>query len=216
MSKTGTSGQHYELPAVTADAVTFSIGDGILKTLLIRRGQEPFKGSWAIPGGFIQMDETLWRAAERELIEETGLRADYLEQVRAFGDPDRDPRMRVVSVAFLCLMKPGAPEPHGSDDAADACWFDVAQLPELAFDHRRILDAAVSHLRSRIDRTQIVYHLLPDAFTLTELQQAHELILGHPLDKRNFRRRILQSGELIDCGQRRGREGRPARLYRVK
>jgi 8-oxo-dGTP diphosphatase len=210
------SDQPYELPAVTADAVTFSISGGALMTLLVQRGQPPFKGKWAIPGGFVQIDESLRRAAERELLEETGVRADAIEQIRAFGDPGRDPRMRVISVAFLCLVKPDLPEPRAADDAADARWYDLADTPELAFDHTKILKSAIDHLRLQLDRSDLVYKLLRDEFTLTELQTAYEVILQEKLDKRNFRRKILQTAQLVESGQRRGKEGRPARLYRYQ
>lgn len=210
------SAHEYPLPAVTADSVTFSIADGELRVLLIQRRHEPFRGQWAIPGGFIEMDETLRQTAVRELQEETGFDAGYVEQIRAFGDPGRDPRMRVISVAFLCLQAPDCGEPQAADDAADARWCPVLDVPPLAFDHATILAAALEYLRVRLENSDLVYHLLPEKFTLTELQTAHELILGQQLDKRNFRRKLLQSGTLSEVGQRRGKEGRPARLYRYK
>jgi 8-oxo-dGTP diphosphatase len=122
--------------------------------------------------------------------------------------------MRTISVAFLCLLAPDCGDPQAADDAADARWCPVQDVPKLAFDHDDILAAALDHLRARLENSDVVYHLLPEKFTLTELQTAHELILGQILDKRNFRRKLLQSGRLSEVGQRRGKEGRPARLYR--
>ena len=139
-------------PAVTVDAVVFSRGDGVWNVLLIQRGQEPFAGKWALPGGFVEMDETLERAAARELEEETGITGITLEQLRAFGDPGRDPRGRTISIVHWGIVEGREPEPRGQDDAAEAAWWRTDALPELAFDHDRIIAAAMAALRVHVER----------------------------------------------------------------
>lgn len=199
---------------VTVDVVMFTIREGHLAVLLVRRGIAPFAGSWAIPGGFILPGEPLEEAARRELEEETGIRDVYLEQLYTFGDPARDPRGRVVTVAYYALIAADQ-APRAGSDAADAQWWPAAALPELAFDHRAILDYALERLRNKLEYTTVGFQLLPEAFTLTELQAVYEAILGRELDKRNFRRKI----ELLDIlvpvkGAQRGGRTRPAQLYR--
>lgn len=199
---------------VTVDVVIFTIRGGALHVLLIRRGIAPFQGRWAIPGGFVHDGESLERAARRELREETGVSDVYLEQLYSFGDPGRDPRGRVVTVAYFALIAPDRPLKAGTD-AADARWFPLDERPPLAFDHARILDVAVGRLRNKLEYTTVGFQLLPREFTLTELQRVYEAILGRRLDKRNFRRKIALLGILKALPTRR-REGltRPARLHR--
>lgn len=199
---------------VTVDVVMFTIREGRLAVLLVRRGIEPFAGRWAIPGGFIQPEEPLEAAALRELEEETGVRDVYLEQLYTFGTPGRDPRGRVVTVAYYALIAANRELTAGSD-AADARWWPMEGLPELAFDHRRILDYALERLRNKLEYTTVGFQLLPGEFTLSELQAVYEAILGRVLDKRNFRRKL----ELLDIltpvkGARRGGRTRPAQLFR--
>lgn len=211
----GARGGH-RYPALAVDVVIFAVAGDDLAVLLVRRRNEPYRGRWAIPGGFVEPDESLDDAAGRELREETGVADVYLEQLYTFGEPGRDPRGRVVSVAYFALLR----EPRavaGADDADDARWFPLGALPPLAFDHAAILDYARVRLRYKIEYTNVVYSLLPDTFTLTELQRVYEIILGRPLDKRNFRKKIGSLDLVAPTGDER-REGahRPARLYRFR
>ena len=206
-----------ERPAVTVDVVIFSLRDSDLKVLLIRRAAPPFKGKWAIPGGYVHPDEALDEAAQRELEEETGLPDVYLEQLYTFGAPKRDPRGRVITVAYFALVSDDVTVRAG-DDAAEAAWHSVHDLPGLAFDHDEILSYALQRLRYKLEYTAVGFELLPNEFTLTELQTAYEIVLGEKLDKRNFRRRILEAGILAETSKYREGEGqgRPAQLYRYK
>lgn len=207
----------YPRPALTVDIVIFTLRDHRLQVLLIRRLGEPFRGFWALPGGFVQMEESLEEAAIRELNEETGVQETYLEQLYTYGDPARDPRGRVVSVAYYALIHAGAPaRSQGGDDAGQARWFPVDGLPSLAFDHTGIIAYALRRLRYKLEYTAVGFELLPEVFTLTEIQHTYELILGEALDKRNFRRRMLESGIIEPTEYKKGREGRPARLYRYR
>jgi len=204
-------------PALTVNVVIFSLREAALQALLIRRGKPPFKGLWAIPGGFVHMVESLEEAAGRELKEETGLEAAYLEQLYTYGDPDRDPRGRVVSVAYFALIPPGQTHRSaGGADAVEAAWHPVDSLPKLAFDHDEILDYALRRLRYKLEYSAVGFELLPDEFTLTEIQQTYEIILGEMIDKRNFRRRILTAGIIEETPHQKTGEGRPARLYRYR
>jgi ADP-ribose pyrophosphatase YjhB (NUDIX family) len=207
----------YPHPAVTVDVAVFTIEDGELAVLLIRRAAEPFAGRWALPGGFVEIRESLRRAAWRELHEETGIRAGFLEQLAAFGRPDRDPRERVISVAYYALVPRGRLTIRAASDAADARLFRLADLPELAFDHAKILRRARERLREKGDDAHIAMQLMPTSFTLSELHRAQELICGRSLDKRNFRKRILATDLVEPTGEKRrvGRH-RPAALYRAR
>lgn len=202
-------------PAVTVDVVIFTLRDNDLQVLLIKRGHLPFRGRWALPGGFVQVDESLEAAARRELAEETGVTNVYLEQLYTFGEPERDPRGRVISVAYIALV-PAPLAVHGSSDAGDAAWLSVSELPPLAFDHTAIVQYALTRLRYKIEYSAVGFRLLPPEFTLSELQKAYEIILGEPLDKRNFRRRIIEAAVIEPLDQVRSGEGRPARLYRFR
>jgi 8-oxo-dGTP diphosphatase len=208
-------------PAVTVDLLLFTVAGALqdlrLQVLLIERNLEPFRGSWAIPGGFVRANEDLYDAALRELTEETGIREVYLEQVEAVGTPGRDPRGHVVTVLYVALVAADRHRLAPTQDAASARWFDVAgptPLPPLAFDHADLLRKGLEHLRRRLDEAPICFELLPKEFALSELQALHEAILGRPLDRRNFRRRILQLGFLARAKStwRHGRH-RPAQLY---
>lgn len=178
-------------PAVTVDCVVFGYDASDLKVLLIRRKLEPNKGKWALPGGFVQIDEGLEAAARRELREETGLGDLYLEQLYTFGEPGRDPRERVISVAYYGLIKLAGQPLHAATDAEDVAWFPVAELPKLAFDHEAIVDTALRRLKGKVRYEPIGFELLPEKFTLRELQQLYETVLEADLDKRNFRKKIL-------------------------
>ncbi len=211
-----TNWEDYPRPAVTVDVVIFTLREGDLQVLLVRRKAPPFQGMWAIPGGFIRLDESLEEAALRELEEETGVRDVYLEQLYTFGDPDRDPRGRVITVAYFALVPADAVCPRAGDDAAEARWWSMYDLPPLAFDHEKILAYALQRLRYKLEYTAVGFELLPETFTLSELQAAYEVILGEELDKRNFRRKILSAGILEETGGYRTGEGRPAKLYRFR
>ena len=207
----------YPHPAVTVDVAIFTIQDDDFKVLLIERGIEPFEGMWALPGGFVGIDESLRRAAWRELKEETGVSAAFLEQLSAFGHPDRDPRERVITVAYYALIPSERLQLKASTDAREARLFSMSDLPQLAFDHAKILRRAHRKLKDRIDDTIIALQLVPESFTLSELQRVHERILGAPLDKRNFRKKVKALDLLTLTGEEK-RDGphRPAKLYRVK
>jgi 8-oxo-dGTP diphosphatase len=205
-------------PAVTADVVVFTVEGALdamkLKVLLVERGAEPHKGSWALPGGFVHEHEDLPAAAARELREETGLTDVYIEQVAAVGTPGRDPRGHTVTVVYVALVPADRHALQSTGDARGARWFEVGRLPPLAFDHRRLLDAALDRLRRRLGETPMAFALLPAEFTLSELQSLCEVILGRPLDRRNFRRKVMDAGFIAAArGKREGRH-RPAQLYR--
>lgn len=207
----------FERPSVTVDVVIFSLVDNDLQVLLVKRKYPPFAGIWAIPGGFVRMEESLEDAAVRELAEETGVTDVYIEQLYTFGAPHRDPRTRVITVAYFALVPHDAIQHRPGDDAAETAWFSMFDLPELAFDHAQILSYALQRLRYKLEYTAVGFELLPDAFTLSELQHAYEIILGEQLDKRNFRRKILSSEVLEETGRKKKEgEGRPAMLYRYR
>jgi len=210
----------------TVDAVVFGIEEDRLKVLLVERGREgePFFGCWALPGGFIKMEEDLETALRRELEEETGLTLSYVEQLRTFGRPGRDPRGRVISTAYLGLVRPSEVTVVGQDDAAKAAWFPLSNMGDLgvilglgeeglAFDHAEIIQAGIDRLRSKISWQPVGIELLPEEFTLSELQRVYEIILNKSLDPRNFRTRVLRFGVLAPTGNMRKGRHRPAKLY---
>ncbi|MGB9724411.1 MAG: NUDIX hydrolase [Chloroflexia bacterium] len=206
--------QSRERPWVTVDLVIFTLLQKALHVLLVKRRSPPFAGMWALPGGFVQPEESLEEAARRELREESGVGEVYLEQLYTFGDPGRDPRGRVITVAYFALVPAERQSLRASDDALDAAWFPAYHPPPLAFDHAQILDYAITRLRYKLEYTALAFELLPQEFTLTELQEAYEHILNEKLDKRNFRRKVLNADILEATGRRRAGCGRPARLYR--
>jgi 8-oxo-dGTP diphosphatase len=205
---------HSEI-SVTVDIVIFTLREGDLQVLLVKRKHAPYEGRWAIPGGFVEPAESLEDAAARELFEETHVEGMHIEQLYTFGDPKRDPRGRTITVAYFAL----APAPltvEAGDDAAEAQWKSVYHLPVMAFDHAQILHYALKRLRYKLEYSALGFQLLPPEFTLSDLQQAYEIVLGETLDKRNFRRRILQAAVIEETGARRTHEGRPAKLYRFR
>ncbi len=205
----------YPRPALTVDCVVFGLDDEDLKVMLIQRKPEPFSGRWALPGGFVHMDETLDTAAMRELQEETGLEDIYLEQLYTFGAIDRDPRSRVVTVAYYALVKLMDHEVRAATDAADAAWFSVHDMPQLAFDHDEIFDMALERLKGKVQYKPIGFELLPEKFTLSELQHVYEAILEEKIDKRNFRRKVKKTGLLIDTKEvQKDVAHRAARFYK--
>ncbi len=189
----------YPRPAVTADCVIFGFDGHELKILLIERGVEPYLGMWALPGGFMRMNETIEDCARRELAEETGVTRVYLEQFHVFSDTTRDPRGRVVTVAFIALVRPDDYQVVGGDDAARAMWFGAEMLPPLAFDHEKIIAFARDYLREVLRVRPVAFRLLDDVFTMDELRQVYEAINGTKYDRRNFQRKVMQSDLLIDA-----------------
>lgn len=205
----------YARPALTVDCVVFGLDDEDLKVLLIQRDLEPFAGCWALPGGFVHVDESLDDAARRELREEAGLTRVYLEQLYTFGAVDRDPRERVVTVAYCALVNISEHPPHAASDARGAAWFPVLDPPTLAFDHAKILQTAHERLKGKVRYQPIGFELLPERFTLSQLQRLYETILERPLDKRNFRRKVLAMDFLSETDQiQQDVSHRAARLYR--
>ena len=204
----------YPRAALTVDCVVFGFDESELKVLLIERALEPFKGKWALPGGFVRVDEPLDEAARRELEEEAGLKQVFLEQLYTFGNVERDPRKRVVSVAYYALVKLSAHETKAATDAADARWFPVSKVPKLAFDHAEILATALARLKAKVRYQPIGFELLPPKFTLSQLQHLYEAVLGVGLDKRNFRKKVLSFGLLVPLNETQmvGRH-RPAQLF---
>ena len=205
----------YPRAALTVDCVVFGFDEAELKVLLIQRALDPFKGKWALPGGFVRVNETLDDAARRELEEEAGLKDVFLEQLYTFGTVNRDPRERVVSVAYYALVKLAAHETKAATDATDAKWFPISQLPKLAFDHRDIAMTALTRLKGKVRYQPIGFELLPPKFTLSQLQHLYEAVLEAELDKRNFRKKVLSFGLLVPLKetQMAGRH-RPAQLFR--
>ncbi len=191
----------YPHPAVTTDCVIFGydLREG-LSILLVQRGIDPFKGRWAFPGGFLRMDEDADTGARRELMEETGFEAESITQFGAFTAVDRDPRERVITIAYLALVRKG--DVQGGDDAADARWFPVTVVPPLAFDHDRILRIALERLKEQIHFRPVGFELLPEVFTMSQLQALYEAILGVRFDRRNFASKMLKLGLLQPTGQR--------------
>jgi len=207
----------YPHPAVTTDVVVFTIRDRRLKLLLIERGGEPFRGMWALPGGFLDIDEDLEACAKRELEEETGVSGVYLEQLYTFGKPDRDPRERVISIAYYALVPSDRLRVRAASDASDAKWFALDEMPELAFDHNQIIKQAHGRLVAKLDYSTIAFQFMAETFTLSELQAVYEILLDEELDKRNFRKWILALEQVEETGElRRTGNHRPARMYRLK
>ncbi|MCC6128641.1 MAG: NUDIX hydrolase [Acidobacteria bacterium] len=212
-------------PALTVDCVVFGLDETGLKVLLIKRARQPYLGRWALPGGYVEEDEDLDTAARRELLEETGLHlgtrrsrkapgSGYLEQLYTFGKVNRDPRCRVVTVAYYALVKLSDHRVKAATDAAEARWFTVRGLPSLAFDHREIFDTALARLKAKVRYQPVGFALLPPKFSLTQLQRMYEVILERPLDKRNFRKKVLALGILEELPElEEGVRHRAARLY---
>lgn len=217
----------YARPSVTVDLIVFTVLDSDLKVLLIQRGEEPFAGAWALPGGFVRVGdafddrgESLREAARRELVEEThlDLQSAWLEQIGAFGAPDRDPRMRVISVAYSALVRPDlAPLVRGGSDAADAQWASLTERPSLAFDHDELLAHAHAHIRDRLTTSAIAFELVPPTFTINELRAVWAAVLGTPMDAGNFRRRfkrLVDDGIVAEAPGKRITSTKPATVWR--
>lgn len=208
---------HYEQSGITLDLAIFTVNKNKLKVLLTKRAEQPFLGEWSMPGGFLRKDEALEDAAYRVLTEKTGVKNVYMEQLYTFGDPKRDPRSRVITVAYIALIPWEHLNQPESEKISDLTWASVDSLPKLAFDHKMILDYAIKRLRAKTSYSNIVYGLLPKSFRLSELQNIYEIIINDKLDKRNFRKRMLATGLLRETGKKyQTGAHRPALLYQFK
>ncbi|MBY0356662.1 MAG: NUDIX hydrolase [Candidatus Obscuribacterales bacterium] len=204
-----------ELVRVTVDTLAFAVQQGSLEVLLVKRKNEPFKSFWGLPGGFLlEEDESLEAAATRELYDETNVSNVYLEQLYTFGDKGRDPRGRIITASYLALLRQEGLELRASADASGLAWWPVNELPPLAFDHQRIITYGYQRLKYKIEYSPAAFKLLPEKFTLRDLQMVYEAILGRTVDNRNFRKKFLGSGVLQELNET-SQEGsyRPARLY---
>ncbi|WP_454802078.1 NUDIX hydrolase [Mucilaginibacter phyllosphaerae] len=202
---------------VAVDAVVFGYTskEG-LSVLLIKRNIKPFKESWALPGGLVGDDESLEEAVQRELKEETGVNINYLEQLYSFGKPGRDPRNRVISITYYGLVKPDAFELHADTDAADVAWFNIKKLPQLAFDHKEILNAAHERLKNKMLYQPVGFELLEEKFPFSELEKLYMAVLDRPIDRRNFKKKVVKFGFLEETAEKQALDGagRPGNLFR--
>jgi len=208
-------GKNYEKPSITVDMVIFTFDENTLKVLLIKRNIEPSKGGWSLPGGFVQINESLEDSAKRILHEKTGVKDIYLEQLYTFGDPDRDSRGRVITVSYFALINPQKLE-FSSPVVSEAQWFVVKRIPTLAFDHKKILDYAIQRLRWKFEYTPVAFSLLPKKFALSELQNIYEIVLDKKFDKRNFTKKLLSLNILKEEGRKTDVSHRPPMLYSLK
>jgi 8-oxo-dGTP diphosphatase len=207
----------HERPSVTVDIIIFTVRDDDLKVLLVKRKEWPFKGMWAIPGGFVRMIESLEEAAKRELSEETNVKDVYLEQLYTFGDPERDPRTRVITVAYFALVDSSKLKIKAATDVENVGWFSAYDLPKLAFDHSEILRYALRRLRWKLEYTTVGFSMLPEQFTLSQLQHLYEIVFNQKFDKRNFRKKVLSLSILEETGAMvTDVAHRPAKLYSLK
>lgn len=208
--------KEFPKPSVTVDIVVFTIKDNDLKVLLVKRGIEPFKNKWALPGGFVKINESLEQAAKRELEEETGVRNVYLEQLYTFGNPKRDPRGRVITVAYMALINSSNIKLQATTDVSDAKWFSITEIPALAFDHKKILDYSLKRLRWKFEYTTVAFSLLPEKFAISEIQKIYEIVFNKKLDKRNFAKKVLSLDILKAEGINKDVSHRPPMLYSLK
>lgn len=205
---------NYEMPSITTDCVIFGFDGLKLNVLLIERGIEPYKGMWAFPGGFMRINETTEECAKRELEEETGLKDIFIEQLFTFSDTKRDPRGRVVSVAYFALVNGLNFKPQAGDDASKAKWFAIDEVPSLAFDHELIFRTSIQRIRGKIRYQPIGFELLSAKFSMPQLQSLYEAVLGISFDRRNFRKKILKTGLLIQLDEKAENTGhKAATLY---
>lgn len=201
--------------SLSVDAVVFGYESGSISVLLVKRKYEPFKGQWAIPGGFVLQEESLECAVQRELKEETGIEINYLEQLYTFGAPQRDPRNRVVSVAYFGLIKPSAFKIFASTDAEEVQWFNIKALPKLSFDHDDILQLAIKRLQNKITYQPLGFELLDTKFPFSDLEKLYTTLLGRAIDRRNFRKKILSLNILDELDEKVSKgSGRPANLFK--
>ena len=208
--------EKYENPSVTVDIVIFTIQDNELRVLLVKRNLEPFKDEWAIPGGFVRIQESLESAAKRELEEETGVKGVYLEQLYTFGDPKRDPRGRVITVSYYALINSDKILLRAETDASDAKWFHISKIPALAFDHKKIMEYAIKRLKWKFEYTAVAFSLLPYKFTMSQVQGLYEIVFNQEFDKRNFAKKMLSLNILKEEEIKKDVSHRPPQLYSLK
>lgn len=208
--------KEFEKPSVTVDVIIFTVSEGELKVLLVKRDLEPFKGKWAIPGGFVRIEESLHEAAKRELEEETGVKDVYLEQLYTFGDPKRDPRGRVITVSYLALIHSDKIKLKAATDVSEAKWFPVKDVPFLAFDHKKILSYALKRLKWKFEYTTVAFSLLQKRFSIGEVQRLYEVVFDRDFDKRNFAKKLLSLKILKEEGINREVSYRPPMTYSLK
>lgn len=204
-------------PALAVDALIFDVNNNHLNILLIKISQGPYKNKWALPGGLVQINENLDEAAEKVLEKKAGIKGVYLEQLYSFSEVNRDVRGRIVSVAYFALVDSAKFQPKTTEYYSAIAWQDARRLPPMAFDHKKIIEFGIERLKSKIEYSNIAYALLPQEFTLTEMQRVYEIILGEKLDKRNFRKKI-KSLNIVEPAKkiRAGLQSRPAELFRFK
>ena len=206
----------FEQPSVTTDIVIFSIKNNELSVLLVNRNLEPFKNKWALPGGFVRINESLEDAAKRELVEESGVKDVYLEQLYTFGDVNRDPRGRVITVSYMALINSKDITLVASTDAKETDWFSIKKIPPLAFDHKKILTYALKRLRWKFEYTPVAFSLLDNEFTIGQIQKIYEIVFDKEFDKRNFAKKILSLNILQEKGIKKNVSHRPPMLYSLK
>jgi len=206
----------FKKPSVTADIVIFTIKDNDLKVLLVKRGLQPFKDKWALPGGFVRIDESPEDAAKRELEEETGVKNVYLEQLYTFGDPKRDPRGRVITVAYMALINSYKIALRPTTDVSDAQWVSVSKILSLAFDHKKILDYSLKRLKWKFEYTTVAFAMLPKEFTLSQLKNLYDVVFNKKFDKRNFSKKLISLNILKEKGIKKDVSYRPPMLYSLK
>lgn len=206
----------FKKPSVTADIVIFTIKDNDLKVLLVKRKIAPFKDNWALPGGFVRIEESLEDAAKRELEEETGVKDVYLEQLYTFGNPKRDPRGRVITIAYIALITSENIKLKATTDVSDAQWFSIKKIPPLAFDHKKILDYSLKRLKWKFEYTTVAFSLLPKKFAISQIQKIYGIVFNKKFDKRNFAKKILFLDILKEEGVNRDVSYRPPMLYSLK
>lgn len=206
----------FEKPSVTTDIVIFTIKDDGLNVLLVKRKITPFKDRWALPGGFVRINESLEEAAKRELKEETGIKDVYLEQLFSFGNPKRDPRGRVITIAHMALVNSENIKLRATTDVSDAQWFSVSQIPILAFDHKKILDYSLKRLKWKFEYTTVAFSLLPRKFVISQIQKIYEIVFNKKFDKRNFAKKIISLDVLKEEGIKKDVSHRPPMLYSLR
>lgn len=216
MKEIGTYTYQYPHPAVTVDCAIFGFDGKSLRILLIERGVEPFKGRWALPGGFVRMDETVEEAAMRELQEETNVKGVYMSQLAVFSEVDRDPRERVITVAFYALVKPSDHDVIGGDDAARAMWFGIDEYPELVFDHEKILKAAFTQLQRNFRAGNVGLELFEDKFSISQLYTLHSLVTQRDIDRRNFYKKVTSFNYIEPTSERmKETPHKPSQLFSI-
>jgi 8-oxo-dGTP diphosphatase len=208
--------EEYSKLLVTTDIVIFTIRENKLEVLLVKRKIPPFKDNWALPGGFVRIKESLEETAKRELEEETGIKNVYLEQLFSFGDPKRDPRGRVITVAYMALVNSENIKLKATTDVSDAQWFSVNKIPSLAFDHKKILEYSLKRIKWKFEYTTVAFSLLPGKFTLSQIQKIYEIVFNKKFDKRNFAKKILSLNILKEEGINTDVSYRPPKIYSLK